>query len=238
MENDLLTEYSINPSRSLRSRIASENERLVCKAAHEYVDRCELEFDDLYQIGMIGLLKAIDRFDSDKGVRFSSFAMPWIRGEIRMHLRNQGIAGIKTSRRAIAYSAKVNRIKAKLESRGRQVDSATVAQWVRLNNQQWASIQEEVAHKRVNSLESVSLGDSHHGHDSDGGSELHDVVKHQLARLPSSHRKPIIMSFYQGKSTTAIASALKKTPSEVQRLISDSLQMLKSSMEEAHGSGY
>lgn len=70
-------------------RILTENINLVRHIAHQVRRYCSEPFEDLEQLGCIGLLKAIDRFDADKGIKFSCYALPYIRGEMMRYLRDK-----------------------------------------------------------------------------------------------------------------------------------------------------
>jgi len=90
------TQNESNPA--LRNQIAVQLRNMVRKEAHSYKERCAVPYEDLEQIGTIGLLKAIDKFDPTMGVAFTSFAIPYIRGEILHHLRDHG-STVKVPRR-------------------------------------------------------------------------------------------------------------------------------------------
>ena len=91
-----------------RDRLVDENLALVKSVVRRYLDR-GMEFDDLYQLGCIGLVKAIQNFDEGFEVRFSTYAVPMIMGEIRRYLRDDGPVKVSRSlkeinRRAMAAS--------------------------------------------------------------------------------------------------------------------------------------
>jgi RNA polymerase sigma-B factor len=86
---ELLQAYQKQPSARIRNRLVELNLGLVRKEVHHWVNQCTESFDDLLQVGSIGLLRAIERFDVSKGHAFSSFAVPYIRGEIQHYLRDK-----------------------------------------------------------------------------------------------------------------------------------------------------
>jgi RNA polymerase sigma-B factor len=86
----LLREYHQAPSAELRNRLVQLNFGLVRKEAHHWVNQCTESYEDLLQVGSLGLIRAIERFDISKGHAFSSFAIPYIRGEIQHYLRDKG----------------------------------------------------------------------------------------------------------------------------------------------------
>ncbi|WP_421658569.1 RNA polymerase sigma factor SigF [Leptothermofonsia sp. ETS-13] len=85
----LLREYHNSPNPQLRNRLVELNFGLVRKEAHHWINQCNESYEDLLQVGCIGLIRAIERFDMSKGHAFSSFAIPYIRGEIQHYLRDK-----------------------------------------------------------------------------------------------------------------------------------------------------
>ena len=98
MQTDIFINIQLakNGDRNAQSKIIEENTGLVWSVVKRYLGRGH-EAEDLYQIGCIGLIKAMQKFDTGYNVRFSTYAVPMIMGEIRRHLRDDGM--IKVSRR-------------------------------------------------------------------------------------------------------------------------------------------
>jgi RNA polymerase sigma-B factor len=86
---ELIAAYRKSQLPYLRDRIVRLNLGLARKEAHYWASQCQENFDDLLQVGSIGLIAAIDKFDLEKGYAFSTFAMPYIRGEIQHYLRDK-----------------------------------------------------------------------------------------------------------------------------------------------------
>jgi RNA polymerase sigma-B factor len=86
----LLREYQQFGSPEIRNQLVHLNFGLVRKEAHHWVNQCSESYEDLLQVGCIGLIRAVERFDTTKGTAFSSFAIPYIRGEIQHYLRDRG----------------------------------------------------------------------------------------------------------------------------------------------------
>ncbi|MFM6197321.1 MAG: RNA polymerase sigma factor SigF [Planktothrix sp.] len=86
---ELLRQYQQSPCKDVRNRIVQLNIGLVRKEVHHWVNQCTESYEDLLQVGCIGLIRAIERFDLSKGHAFSSFAIPYIRGEIQHYLRDK-----------------------------------------------------------------------------------------------------------------------------------------------------
>lgn len=87
---ELLHQYKQNPSLDLRNRLVQMNGGLVRREVNHWLNQCSENYDDLFQVGMIGLIRAVERFDLARGHAFSSFAVPYIRGEIQHYLRDKG----------------------------------------------------------------------------------------------------------------------------------------------------
>lgn len=87
-----------------RNRLITENMGLVVSVAKRYIGRGQ-DLEDLVQIGLIGLIKAVDRFDMSYDVMFSTYSVPLIQGEIRRFLRDDGIVKVSRNLKAIHYKA-------------------------------------------------------------------------------------------------------------------------------------
>ena len=87
-----------------RDEMINGNLRLVLSVVQKFTNRGE-NLDDLFQVGCIGLIKAIDNFDPNQNVRFSTYGVPMIIGEIRRHLRDNNAVRVSRSLRDMAYKA-------------------------------------------------------------------------------------------------------------------------------------
>ncbi|MCI8756085.1 MAG: RNA polymerase sporulation sigma factor SigG [Oscillospiraceae bacterium] len=93
-----------NGDRQARQEMINGNLRLVLSVVQKFANRGE-NLDDLFQVGCIGLIKAIDHFDPNQNVRFSTYGVPMIIGEIRRHLRDNNAVRVSRSLRDLAYKA-------------------------------------------------------------------------------------------------------------------------------------
>lgn len=100
----LLREMQETGSESAREKLILGNLRLVLSVIQRFTGRGE-DVDDLFQIGVIGLIKAISHFDLSKDVRFSTYCVPMIAGELRRHLRDHHAVKVSRSLRDLAYKA-------------------------------------------------------------------------------------------------------------------------------------
>ena len=87
-----------------RDRLITENMGLVVSVAKRYIGRGQ-ELEDLIQIGLIGLIKAVDRFDLEYDVMLSTYSVPLIQGEIRRFLRDDGLVRVSRNLKTIHYRA-------------------------------------------------------------------------------------------------------------------------------------
>ncbi len=103
-KTELLREYQKTHSKAVRDKLIKGNLRLVLSIVQRFAGRGE-DVDDLFQIGVVGLMKAIDNFDLSKEVRFSTYCVPMISGELRRHLRDYNHIKVSRSLRDLAYKA-------------------------------------------------------------------------------------------------------------------------------------
>ena len=100
----LLKEIRETGSKQARDKLINGNLRLVLSVIQHFTGRGE-DIDDLFQTGVVGLIKAINNFDLTKEVRFSTYCVPMISGELRRHLRDYSRVKVSRSLRDMAYKA-------------------------------------------------------------------------------------------------------------------------------------
>ncbi|MBE6863519.1 MAG: SigB/SigF/SigG family RNA polymerase sigma factor [Ruminococcus flavefaciens] len=100
----LLKEIKATGSKEAKDKLIQGNLRLVLSVIQKFTGRGE-DIDDLFQIGVVGLIKAINNFDLTKEVRFSTYCVPMISGELRRHLRDYSHVKVSRSMRDLAYKA-------------------------------------------------------------------------------------------------------------------------------------
>ncbi len=109
---ELFREYKKNSTKKLRNRIVENNLYIVDILIRKYLGK-GVEYDDLYQVGALALVSAVERFDPDKGFEFSSFATPTILGEIKKYFRDKQWS-LKVPRRLKEFIAKIQNAKEEL----------------------------------------------------------------------------------------------------------------------------
>lgn len=134
---ELLVAYHQSPSVKLRNQLVQMNVGLVRKIAHRVSHQCAEPYEDLEQIGYLGLIRAIERFDPSQGCAFSSFAVPYIRGEMLHFLRDRS-ATVKIPRRWQQLNKSGQKVRESLSAElGRQPSDAEVATALGVSVQEW-----------------------------------------------------------------------------------------------------
>ncbi|MCS6812427.1 MAG: RNA polymerase sigma factor SigF [Cyanobacteria bacterium] len=136
----LLQDYYRSPCPQLRNQLVEMNMGLVRREAHHWANQCGECYEDLLQVGSIGLIRAIERFDITKGHAFSSFAVPYIRGEIQHYLRDKG-SSVKIPRRWAALQRQAASIIQTLQAQlNRYPTDAEIASALDISVQEWQDI--------------------------------------------------------------------------------------------------
>ncbi len=155
----LLREYQQTGKAGLRNQIVELNLGLVRKEAHFWVNQCQETYDDLLQVGSIGLINAIDKFEIGKGCAFSTFAIPYIRGEIQHYLRDKSSV-LRMPRRWFAIVQQSGTITKDLQAKyQRQPTEAEVALALEIPIEQWQEIQLAYQNRQPVSLDCPVGGD-------------------------------------------------------------------------------
>ncbi|WP_254567363.1 RNA polymerase sigma factor SigF [Oscillatoria sp. HE19RPO] len=137
---ELLREYQTSPTTHLRNRIVQLNVGLVRKEVHHWMQQCTETYDDLLQVGCLGLIRAIERFDMSKGHAFSSFAVPYIRGEIQHYLRDKS-PSVRIPRHWLTLQRQATKEIQKLqESLNRHPSDVEVASALKISVIEWQEI--------------------------------------------------------------------------------------------------
>ncbi len=194
------------------------------------------EFDDLYQWGCLGLVKAIDRFDPDYPVQFSTYAVPVIMGEIRRYLRDDGL--VHVSRTIREQARRIETFAAEFEkTEGRRPDVSEVASALDLGRD--SVVLAMNSKSRVRSLSEPVNGDT--------GLRLMDVLGSEPMRrvdnrltlvklirdLPPKERTIIVRRYFQCHTQTQIARDMGLTQVQVSRMESRILKRLRALAEES-----
>ncbi|GAB1538446.1 RNA polymerase sigma factor SigF [Scytonema sp. NUACC21] len=134
---ELLQMYHQNPSIKLRNQLVQLHTGLVRKMAHKFSHQCNEPYEDLEQIGYFGLIRAIERFDPSQGYAFSSFAVPYIRGEMLHFLRDRSTL-LKIPRRWQELYNEGQKVRKELAiALGRPPKDSEIASKLKVSVQEW-----------------------------------------------------------------------------------------------------
>ena len=149
----LFQKYQKEHSTKIRNQIMELNFGLVKKEASHWVNQCSESFEDLLQVGSIGLIRAIERFDVEKGNAFSSFAVPYIRGEIQHYLRDKS-STLRIPRRWLELRQKSVTFTHKFrDTHHRQPSNYEIAEHLKVSIKEWQDIKLAYQNRKPLSLD-------------------------------------------------------------------------------------
>jgi RNA polymerase sigma-B factor len=221
-------------ARAARDRLTELHLPLVAYLARRFANR-NIPLDDLLQVGAIGLIKAIDRFDPERGVEFSSYAAPTILGEIRRHFRDTGWL-LHVPRRAQELQTTLTRARAELSQELHR--APTVPELVERTGVADELIVEalDIAHGYTGvPIEVLTDPDSGNSGQAVLAStdealesvEVRAVLRPALEGLSEREQRVLMLRFVAGKTQTEIADIVGVSQMQVSRLISRSLIELR-----------
>jgi len=218
---------------SVREKLVNGNLRLVLSVIQRFNNRGEY-VDDLFQVGCIGLIKAIDNFDLSQNVKFSTYAVPMIIGEIRRYLRDNNPIRVSRSLRDVAY--KVLQVRDTLANRfGREPSINEIAEELNLKR-------EEIVFALDAIQEPVSLFEPIYH---DGGDPIYVMdqisddknqddkwleilaIKEALQKLNDREKIILTLRFYRGKTQMEVADEIGISQAQVSRLEKAALSQLR-----------
>lgn len=205
-------------------KILQKNNGLIWSIIKRFTGR-GYEVDDLYQIGCIGFIKAIQRFDTKYDVKISTYAVPYILGEIKRFLRDDG--PIKISRSTKELAGKIREIQHRyLNDKGEEITIGEIAKQLKTTKEEVA-----MALESMNPL--TSINEEVYGEENNGESKINfihndvdeaeKIVNHLAVRefiqdLEERERKIILLRYYQEKTQTEVAKMLGISQVQVSRM--------------------
>ena len=219
--------------REAAGRLIEDNSGLIWSVARRYFGR-GVEPEDLYQLGCVGFLKAIEGFDLSYGTQFSTYAVPKISGEIRRFLRDDGV--VKVSRTIKEQAVKIRQARLLLEQRiGREPKMSELSAETGMSPEEIAfaetatgpadSIQRESGEDGF-TLELV-LGDF--------GAEdkmvEHVALRAAIEKLPEREKQVIALRYYHGMTQQASARVLHVSQVQISRLERRAVELLRTMLE-------
>lgn len=229
LENDQileLVERAKNGDRDAKGRLLEENTHLIKSVIKRFKDK-GVEYDDLYQIGCMGFLKAIKNFDSSFGVKFSTYVVPMVIGEVKRYMRDDG--SIKVSRALKTLNMQINKYIASVGAR-----DVTIEELAKhfVTDEQEIVLAMESSHRPLSLStpldddESCSVAERIEG-EPFGEKMIDSIALKQLVDgLEERDRKIIMLRFYFDKTQSEIAKMLNISQVQVSRLESKILESL------------
>ncbi|MGE5660316.1 MAG: RNA polymerase sigma factor SigF [Actinomycetota bacterium] len=239
----LLREYQQSPSNELRNQLVQLNIGLVRKEVHHWIHQCTESYDDLLQVGCIGLIRAIERFDMSKGNAFSSFAVPYIRGEIQHYLRDKS-PSLRVPRQWLALERQATTVVQELQMKlKRQPNDSEVAAALQISLGEWQEIKLACRNRAPISLDAPVLLDEEEGTTSLGdlvpdtryrsfqlAQEDQIRLQQALAKLEERTREILEFVFLYDLTQKETAERLGISAVTVSRRVKKGLDLLKEMM--------
>ena len=226
-ENDMkIIERAQNGSKEDMTKLIEDNSRLVWSIVRRFNGR-GYDIEDLYQIGSIGLIKAIQRFDTSFEVRLSTYAVPYILGEIKRFIRDDG--PIKISRSIKELNIKIIELqKEYLNKYGKEITLEQLAKELKTSKEDIAMALDSA--RPVNSIEdsqyrdnktdkTISLIDQlSSGKDEENEITNRIAIKKLISELKDNEKEVILLRYYKGKTQMQVAKILGITQVQVSRI--------------------
>ena len=219
-----------------REQLIAGNLRLVLSVIQKFTNRGE-NVDDLFQVGCIGLIKAIDNFNTDLDVRFSTYGVPMIVGEIRRYLRDNSSLRVSRSMRATAY--KVLQAKEKyISEHQKEPTIEEIAKILEIKR-------EEVVFALDAIVDPVSLYEPVYDHGGDTICVMDQVkdskntdeswleqiaLKEAMNRLSDRERKILNLRFFEGKTQMEVSAEVGISQAQVSRLEKNAISQIKKNL--------
>ena len=235
-ETDALLRRAKNGDNAARERLVEGNLRLVLSVLQRFSGRGE-NADDLFQVGCVGLLKAIDNFDISQNVRFSTYGVPMIIGEIRRYLRDNSAIRVSRSMRDTAYRVLQAREKLQRE----QQREPTVEQIAR----ELDIPREEVVFAMDAVCDPVSLFEPIYSDSGDAVCVMDQVrdsrntdedwleqiaLKEAMSRLSARERLILTLRYSDGKTQMEVSGEIGISQAQVSRLEKNAIKNIKKNM--------
>ena len=235
-ETEMLLRRAKEGDERARQRLIEGNLRLVLSVIGRFDERGECP-DDLFQVGCIGLMKAISNFDPTKNVRFSTYGVPMIAGEVRRYLRDNSAIRVSRSIRDVAYRV-LQCKEAMTASLGREPTMEEIAKELELPPSEVSQALDAVSAP-------VSLFDPVY---SDGGDPLtvmdqvmdnrntesnwmeHIALRNAFRSLGSREKQILSLRFYDGKTQVEVANVLGISQAQVSRLEKSAIGTMRKSV--------
>ena len=232
-------EYAETRDRALRDDLVTAHMGLAEYLARRFTNRGE-PLDDLIQVAALGLLKAVDRFDPDRGLEFSTYATPTIVGELKRHFRDKGWA-VRVPRRVQELHLRLGSVVSNLSQElGRSPTIGEIAQAAAVSEEEVLEAIEAGHAYRFTSLDAPSGNEDEMTLSAELGAEDQGLIDSEhrvtlsplIAQFPPRERMILHLRFFEGMTQSEIASRLGISQMHVSRLLARALTQLRSQAED------
>lgn len=219
-----------------KDKLINGNLKLVLSILKKYNNRTD-NMDDLFQVGCIGLIKAIDNFDLSHEVRFSTYAVPMIIGEVRRYLRDSSSVRIVRSVKDIAYKAM--KLKEQLTNDlGKEPSISLIASKLRLPEFEVANALDAMR-ETVSMFEpiyndggdTIYLADQLESKDSNYSLDTHIALKDALKNLKEKERYILESRYFVGKTQLELAKEIGISQAQISRLEKSGIEEIRKMMK-------
>mgnify|MGYP000854913819 FL=1 len=214
------------------NELVENNKGLVYNIVKRFVGR-GYEIDDLYQIGMMGFVKAIKRFDTDYEVKLSTYAVPYILGEIKRFIRDDG--PVKVSRSLKELSTKISVIQKEYLTKGIELGIEEIASKLKVSKEEIAMAMEskqvvESIYSPTNSNDEDGINILDRISSNKDESEIitnNIALKEAISNLEEKEKEIILLRYYKDKTQTQVAKILGISQVQVSRIEKKILNSMK-----------
>jgi RNA polymerase sigma-B factor len=231
--------YATTRDRALRDDLVTAHMGLAEYLARRFTNRGE-PLDDLVQVAALGLLKAVDRFDPERGLEFSTYATPTIVGELKRHFRDKGWA-VRVPRRVQELHLRLGSVVSILSQElGRSPTIGEIAQSAAVSEEEVLEAIEAGHAYRFTSLDAPSGNDDEMSLSAELGAEDQGLIDSEhrvtlsplIAQFPPRERMILHLRFFEGLTQSEIAARLGISQMHVSRLLARALAQLRSQAED------
>lgn len=226
---DILKAQSGN--KEIMTKLVTENSNLIWSIVTRFKDR-GYEIEDLYQIGCIGFIKSIKRFDTNYEVKLSTYAVPYILGEIKRFIRDDGPVKVSRSIKELSYKIKLIQNEY-ITKKGRDIQIEELAKLLKVSKEDIVIAMDssntvESIDRKVNDSDDLTIMDklkSNVDQEKDIVNKL--TIKNLIEGLDEKSKKIIMLRYYRGKTQSQVAELLGVTQVQVSRLEKKILSSMK-----------
>lgn len=223
--------------KEMMSKLITENSNLIWSIVTRFKDR-GYETQDLYQIGCIGFIKSIKRFDTNYDVKLSTYAVPYILGEIKRFIRDDGPVKVSRSIKELSYRIKIVQ-REFLSKKGREVSIEELTKILKSNKEDIliaidSTNSVESIDRNINDSDDLTIMDKLKSNIDEEKEIINRItIKDLMEKLDEKSKKIIILRYFRGKTQSQVARFMGISQVQVSRMEKKILNNMKNSLMEA-----